>query len=165
MTPAIYLTQWLIICFSKVIRWSWKSPYTGKFSINTLELKPVLNISKAILWKSSRELIPSWMNFPREKITSSFGDVKIALNLSSYGRISKLDIFSSKTELKVSLALVWNSHVIWKCSSLSKLCELQKLHSRCSTGRRGSWCRPSFKRQKLNVSLQTIFFFKYGIGS
>ena len=76
-----------------------KRIYTGRFSIKTMELKPVLKIfQRLFLWKISRDLKPSWMNFPREKITSSFGDVKIALNLSSSGRLSKLDISLSKTK-------------------------------------------------------------------
>ena len=54
-----------------------------------MELKSALKIfQRLFLWKSSRDLKPSWMNFPREKITSSFGDAKIALNLSSSGRLS-----------------------------------------------------------------------------
>ena len=27
MTPAKYLTQWLVLCFSKIVRESWKSIY------------------------------------------------------------------------------------------------------------------------------------------
>ena len=138
MTPAKYLTQWLVLCFFLNKGKLKRLIYTGRFSIKIMELKPLFKIfQRLFLWKTRFKIVMNEFS-KRENC-----DVKIALNLSLSGRLSKLHIFSFKSELKVFLALVWNSHLIRKCCSSSILHESQKLHSLYSTGRRGLWSRPS----------------------